>query len=266
MAFEMVHDLARPVEALTTMRHLGATDAAFLVADEKVASEFQAPSDDPVERLLYAASVLHCLPVGMADSPSAATGTVMRPATLTAYAQAAGLSTVDILPIEHDFLRFYRLFPERRTTTTTHTRGDRPMSDTQLDADTSRARIVAALRVADYPSLADLYAPDAVRDMNLPTWRFQHQGADKIVAYFRDQTGSLPNLRCTHTSAVSTNDTVMVESECRFDGDDGEYLWRCVDIFAVGGDRITRHTQYCTGCWTPADIARQAVEAPMVAW
>jgi 2-polyprenyl-3-methyl-5-hydroxy-6-metoxy-1,4-benzoquinol methylase len=109
MAFEMIHDLARPVEALAIMRRLGKPDAKILVADEKVASEFQAPSDDPVERLLYAASVLHCLPVGMADSPSAATGTVMRPATLTAYAQAAGFSTVDILPIDHDFLRFYQL-------------------------------------------------------------------------------------------------------------------------------------------------------------
>jgi ketosteroid isomerase-like protein len=140
------------------------------------------------------------------------------------------------------------------------------MSDTHLDAGTTTSRIVAALRAADYPSLAGIYAPDAVLDMNLPTWRFQHQGADKIVAYFRDQTSSLTNLRGTYISAVSTEDTVMVESECRFDGDDGEYLWRCVDIFALAGDRITRHTQYCTGCWTPADIARQAVEAPMVAW
>jgi SAM-dependent methyltransferase len=109
MAFEMIHDLARPVEALANMRRLGKPDAKFLVADEKVAAEFHAPSDDPVERLLYAASVLHCLPVGMADSPSAGTGTVMRPATFTAYATSAGFSTVNILPIEHDFLRFYQL-------------------------------------------------------------------------------------------------------------------------------------------------------------
>ena len=93
MAFEMVHDLARPVEALATMRRLAKPDAVVLVADEKVAFAFEAPSDDPVERLLYAASVLHCLPVGRAESPSAATGTVMRPATLTAYAEAAGFST-----------------------------------------------------------------------------------------------------------------------------------------------------------------------------
>jgi hypothetical protein len=140
------------------------------------------------------------------------------------------------------------------------------MSETSLDADTNTSRIVAAVRAADYPSLAGMYAWDAVLDMNLPTWRFQHQGADKIVEYFHDQTGGLQNLRCTYSRAVGTDDTIMVESECRFDGDGGEYLWRCVDIFAVAGNRITTHTQYCTGCWTPADIARQAVEAPMVTW
>lgn len=109
LAFEMVHDLARPVQALTTMRRLAKPDAAVLVVDEKVAFDFEAPTDNPVERLMYAASVLHCLPVGMAETPSAGTGTVMRPATLTAYAQTAGFSTVDILPIEHDFFRFYQL-------------------------------------------------------------------------------------------------------------------------------------------------------------
>jgi len=30
--------------------------------------------------------------------------------------------------------------------------------------------------------------------------------------------------------------------------------------------KVTRHTQYCTGWRTPDDIARQAAEAPMVAW
>jgi SAM-dependent methyltransferase len=109
MAFEMIHDLARPVEALANMRRLGRGDAVVLVVDEKVGFSFEAPSDNPVERLLYAASVLHCLPVGRTESPSASTGTVMRPATLTAYAEAAGFSTVEILPIDHDFFRFYQL-------------------------------------------------------------------------------------------------------------------------------------------------------------
>ena len=54
---------------------------------------FTAPGD-PVERLLYACSLFVCLPHGMAGArpgrPSAATGTVMRPATLRRYALEAG--------------------------------------------------------------------------------------------------------------------------------------------------------------------------------
>jgi len=111
MAFEMIHDLARPVEALTTMRRLGKPDAVHLVMDEKVAESFEAPTENPVERLMYAASVLHCLPVGRADTPSAATGTVMRPATFEGYADRAGFATVNVLPIEHDLFRFYHLVP-----------------------------------------------------------------------------------------------------------------------------------------------------------
>lgn len=111
MAFEMIHDLARPVEALTTMRRIGMPDAVHLVMDEKVAETFEAPTDNPVERLMYAASVLHCLPVGRTESPSAATGTVMRPATFTGYATSAGFSSVQIAPIEHDLFRFYHLIP-----------------------------------------------------------------------------------------------------------------------------------------------------------
>ena len=45
----------------------------------------------------------------MADQPSAATGTVMRPDTLRAYAKDAGFSSVEILPVDHLFFRFYLL-------------------------------------------------------------------------------------------------------------------------------------------------------------
>jgi 2-polyprenyl-3-methyl-5-hydroxy-6-metoxy-1,4-benzoquinol methylase len=109
LAFEMIHDLARPREALAAMRHLGRPDAVCLVVDEKVAETFEAATENPVERMFYASSVLHCLPVGMAESPSAGTGTVMRPTTLRGYATDAGFTTVDVLPIEHDLFRFYRL-------------------------------------------------------------------------------------------------------------------------------------------------------------
>ena len=108
-AFETVHDMADPVGALRAMRSLMAPAGAVLIADERVAEEFSAPGDE-LERFMYGWSALHCLPVGMVDPPAVGTGTVMRPATLRRYANEAGFNKVEILPIEHDFWRFYRLF------------------------------------------------------------------------------------------------------------------------------------------------------------
>jgi len=109
-AFETLHDMSRPVEALRTMRRLVAPGGAVIVVDERVAERFTAPGDD-IERMMYGWSVLHCLPAGMAEQPSAATGTVMRPDTLRAYALDAGFSVVDVLPIDAGFFNVYRLMP-----------------------------------------------------------------------------------------------------------------------------------------------------------
>ena len=108
-AFEMIHDLARPVQALANMRRIAGPDATVLVVDENVGEAFAAPAENPVERLFYAASVLHCLPVGRCEDHSEATGTVMRPSTFRGYAERAGFAGVEIVPIEHDLFRFYRL-------------------------------------------------------------------------------------------------------------------------------------------------------------
>jgi 2-polyprenyl-3-methyl-5-hydroxy-6-metoxy-1,4-benzoquinol methylase len=108
-AFEVVHDLAHPVEALRAARRLAdAGRAPVIVMDERTDERFSAPAS-PVERFLYASSVLHCLPVGRAEDHSAATGTMMRPDVLRRYAAEAGFATTTILPIEHDLFRFYRL-------------------------------------------------------------------------------------------------------------------------------------------------------------
>ena len=108
--FEAVHDMARPVEVLRSARLLLAPAGCVIVADERVAQTFTAPGDD-VERLMYGYSVLHCLPIGLAEQPSVGTGTAMRPDTLAEYALAAGFTDVEVLPIENDFWRFYRLNP-----------------------------------------------------------------------------------------------------------------------------------------------------------
>jgi 2-polyprenyl-3-methyl-5-hydroxy-6-metoxy-1,4-benzoquinol methylase len=107
-AFEMIHDVADPVGVLRNAHASIKPGGTVLVMDERTEEQFTAPGQ-LLERFFYMASVLHCLPVGMASQPSAGTGTVMRPDTLREYARDAGFTDVTVLPIEHDMFRFYQL-------------------------------------------------------------------------------------------------------------------------------------------------------------
>ncbi len=107
--FEALHDMPRPVEALRTAREMLAPGGTLIIADERVQEAFSAPN--PSERLFYSWSLLFCLPTGLADPPSVGTGAVMRPGTLERYARDAGFGRVEVLPVEHDLWRFYRLHP-----------------------------------------------------------------------------------------------------------------------------------------------------------
>ncbi|WP_426595461.1 class I SAM-dependent methyltransferase [Cellulomonas sp. McL0617] len=106
--FECVHDMPDPVAVLAAARAMVRDDGYVMVADERTLEEFVAPAG-PVERLFYGWSLGVCLPDGRATSPSVATGTVMRPSTLERYARAAGFVGIEVLPVELDLLRFYRL-------------------------------------------------------------------------------------------------------------------------------------------------------------
>jgi 2-polyprenyl-3-methyl-5-hydroxy-6-metoxy-1,4-benzoquinol methylase len=107
-AFECIHDMGNPVKVLATMRRLARDDGAVIVVDERVGDRFTATGNE-VEWMMYGWSVLHCLPVGMSEHPSVATGTVMRANTLRSYAREAGFADVEILPIQNYFFQFYRL-------------------------------------------------------------------------------------------------------------------------------------------------------------
>jgi SAM-dependent methyltransferase len=108
--FEALHDMNHPVQALATARASLTPGGAVLIADERVADRFTAPGDE-LERFNYGWSILHCLTVGMLDEDSAGTGTAIRADTVRDYAAAASFGHVDVLPIEHDFWRFYLLRP-----------------------------------------------------------------------------------------------------------------------------------------------------------
>lgn len=108
MIFEALHDMAQPVAALAAIRQRLTDDGVVLIGDERAAETFTAPGSD-LDRLFYGFSVLHCLPAGRTQTPSAATGTVLRPDTLRDYAHRVGFAHVDVLDVDNDFWRFYRL-------------------------------------------------------------------------------------------------------------------------------------------------------------
>lgn len=110
--FEALHDLSRPVEVLRGALSRLAPGGSLLVFDERTEDAFTGPAlDNPTERFHYAVSTTICLPGGMADRPSAGTGTVIRASTVARYAREAGFSRMEVLPIEHEQFRGYRLRP-----------------------------------------------------------------------------------------------------------------------------------------------------------
>ncbi len=108
LVLEALHDMSRPREVLAALRETLTPAGSILVADEKVGDHFHAPADD-LERLMYGWSIVHCLPVSLAEQPSAAIGTVIREDTVRSLAGAAGLARVDVLPVDGGFFRLYRL-------------------------------------------------------------------------------------------------------------------------------------------------------------
>lgn len=114
---EALHDMPRPVQALQAARALLAEGGSVLVAEEQVAEQFTVPAAGR-ERYAYGWSVVSCLPAVMGDQQTAATGAVLRPATLRRFAHDAGFRQVEILPIDtdswpihSDSWRFYQLLP-----------------------------------------------------------------------------------------------------------------------------------------------------------
>lgn len=107
-AYECVHDMGDPVGVLAGMRELAAPGGYVLVMDERTEESFTAPAG-PAERMFYGYSLICCLPDGLSHDGGVGTGTVLRPSTLEAYARDAGFSAVEVLPVEHEMFRFYRL-------------------------------------------------------------------------------------------------------------------------------------------------------------
>lgn len=103
-----LHDVGDPVGVLASARRQLRGGGAVFIADQRTRDAF-ASDGDPVERLQYGVSVLHCLPATRAEDHVVAHGTVLRAATVDAWARAAGFTGATVLPIDDPFWRLYRL-------------------------------------------------------------------------------------------------------------------------------------------------------------
>ena len=108
LLLECLHDMARPGDTLAACRAALKDGGSVIVVDENVASEFTAPGD-LIERMMYGWSIGHCLPASMAEQPSAALGTALRPAVVHELAANAGFASSEIVDVDAGFFRVYRL-------------------------------------------------------------------------------------------------------------------------------------------------------------
>ncbi|HVL27098.1 MAG TPA: hypothetical protein VM390_03050 [Acidimicrobiales bacterium] len=136
---------------------------------------------------------------------------------------------------------------------------------TASTAATLAERIAWCIARLDHRGLAGLYRPDAVLDANVPQWRYQLRGPAAILEQIIDEQAGRANARVAWSRATPMEGGVVVETEVRFEEAGEQRLWRDVHVVRTDGSAIAEHVVFCTGTWDAATIARQAVEAPMVA-
>lgn len=120
------------------------------------------------------------------------------------------------------------------------------------------------LETWDAELVDEVYAPDALIDANVPSWRFQRQGLDQIRDQYASWSPRQP-YRLVEWKATDIGGAVIVEVAMHeHEGTPEQVYTREVHILKIDGDRITEHTLYCTGPWDRETVARQRAEAPMV--
>ena len=110
-AFECLHDIPYPVQALSRMRKMASPGGTVFIADMAGGEGFSDNNNHPLGRFFYNVSLLHCLPQAMVFPEAAGTGTAISESTVRAYAHEAGYRKVSVLEIENPLYRFYQLTP-----------------------------------------------------------------------------------------------------------------------------------------------------------
>ena len=107
MAFNCVHDMTHPIEALSGIRNALAGDGRFLWSEARASDRLE-ENIGMMGRNIYAASCMHCMTVALTDG-GMGLGVVVGETTVRELAAKAGFSTCEPLGVEHPFHRVYVL-------------------------------------------------------------------------------------------------------------------------------------------------------------
>lgn len=101
LAFDAIHDQTRPLEALRGVHHLLAPGGVFSMIDIAAETEPAQNLDHPMGPFLYTVSLMHCMPVGLADG-GAGLGMMWGRRKALEMLAAAGFEQVAVVPMDHD--------------------------------------------------------------------------------------------------------------------------------------------------------------------
>lgn len=105
-AFDSIHDQTRPLEALRGIYHMLSADGLFSMVDIAARSDLADNLEHPMGPFLYTVSLMHCMPVGLADG-GAGLGMMWGREKAVNLLQQGGFRKVEVLQIPNDPFNFH---------------------------------------------------------------------------------------------------------------------------------------------------------------
>ncbi|MFC6083860.1 methyltransferase domain-containing protein [Sphaerisporangium aureirubrum] len=109
-AFSVLHDAPSPVALLRAVRGVVAPDGVFLLL-ESAAADDPVDNTGPTASVLYATSLMYCLPTSLADGGPGLGTLGLPPARIREYCGEAGFRSIRALPSANPFNALYEIRP-----------------------------------------------------------------------------------------------------------------------------------------------------------
>jgi SAM-dependent methyltransferase len=107
MAFNCIHDMVDPRGALSAIRRALRLDGVFLWAEANASDKIE-ENINPLGRVLYATSCMHCMTVSLAHGGEGL-GNVVGVSTARELAKDAGFAHFERLPVTHSYFQLFAL-------------------------------------------------------------------------------------------------------------------------------------------------------------